>query len=164
MQLVQLIYASVQAKSIGLQDARAIVAAAKRRNEPENITGLLVFANGFFLQPLEGGAAAVTATFARITQDPRHRDLRLLGVRTSDQRSFPRWSMRFVDGSGVTATALLRHSPQRDFEPLNMTDGQARGLLEDVAKRAGDGYEETTHHATPETGPRCAVVNDAVGS
>lgn len=159
MQLVQLIYASVQTKPLGLQDARAIVSTAKRRNEPEHITGLLVFANGFFLQALEGGAAAVTATFARIAQDPRHRDLRLLGVEPIDRRSFPDWSMRFVDASNVTAATLLRHSPQRQFEPLDMTAGQARGLLEDVARRARDGSEEAPTDATP-----YAVGNQATGS
>jgi hypothetical protein len=48
------------------------------RNHEANVTGVLVYHDGNFLQALEGDETAIRAIFSRIEKDPRHGDVRVL--------------------------------------------------------------------------------------
>ncbi len=54
---------------------------------------MLLYSGGNILQALEGPAAAVDATFARVHADPRHRGVLMLYRGTAAERSFPDWAM-----------------------------------------------------------------------
>ncbi len=88
--LRQLLYAS--SCGIGV-DVDRIVQQSRHNNAVDGITGLLWHDAGRFLQILEGPVSGVTATFARIAADPRHRDVRILSDRQVDAREFGYWSM-----------------------------------------------------------------------
>jgi Sensors of blue-light using FAD len=93
MDLIQLIYCS---RPFGFDDAflNGILSDARRCNERDGITGALICRADAYLQLLEGPAAAVDATFARIAKDNRHLEVNLLsGVPITD-RFFPDWAMR----------------------------------------------------------------------
>jgi hypothetical protein len=94
MALVQLIYVSglvgEDTTSLG-----AIVESAVRHNNANGITGMLLYYSGSFLQVLEGEAANVHATYARICADPRHQNVTLLNEDAIQERDFLRWSMGY---------------------------------------------------------------------
>lgn len=50
----------------------AILAASRRNNVKADVTGMLLFHEGSFIQYLEGPEAGVVATRARIAVDVRH--------------------------------------------------------------------------------------------
>ena len=79
-----------------------ILRVSRKNNEPVNITGLLAYREGNFLQILEGPAAALTSTVERIGRDPRHVGMIVLSKRAVKERLFPDWSMAFRDTSSMS--------------------------------------------------------------
>lgn len=74
----------------------AILAASRRNNEPDGITGALLFNQDCFAQVLEGGLEAVQSTFERIQCDPRHQETVILSAGPVAQREFGQWSMAYA--------------------------------------------------------------------
>ena len=91
----QLLYVSHTEPDIAPGALDDLLTSARRNNALMGITGLLLFIDGGFLQILEGEERAVRELYARIANDPRHRDLRLMLDRENPCRAFPDWSMGF---------------------------------------------------------------------
>ena len=72
---------------------RQIIGAAISRNRDVGLTGLLLTVQGHFIQALEGNVDAVRATYARISMDARHYDLRIISQAPAAQRLFGEWNM-----------------------------------------------------------------------
>jgi hypothetical protein len=70
-----------------------ILAASRRNNVAAEVTGMLCYYDGSFLQFLEGEAEDVDAIFAGISSDARHKDVLTLYRRSSGERLFADWSM-----------------------------------------------------------------------
>lgn len=83
-----------------------ILAAARRNNVRDGITGALLFTEGSFAQALEGSLADIEAALARIERDPRHDHVRTLELGPITARDFPAWSMAFA-GKPETDDLLL---------------------------------------------------------
>lgn len=93
MSLIRLIYVSTACHEATTAELDAILASAVRHNEADGVTGMLVYADGGFMQVLEGEEEAVDATFRRVERDPRHTDVFVLERTPIPERSFGRWSM-----------------------------------------------------------------------
>jgi hypothetical protein len=80
-----------------------ILAAARRNNTRNGVTGALIFSDGCFAQVLEGGRDDVEEVFETIQCDPRHSDVTILHLHEIERRSFGEWSMAFggIDGVSV---------------------------------------------------------------
>jgi len=132
MKLVQLIYLS---ELVGRDETSLgpILSASVRRNTADDITGMLLYSQGTFLQVLEGEEAAVQATYQRIVQDRRHHNTVLLSNETITQRQFDGWRMGFRHLSEADAQHLPRMAPWFRFgfseHALNTTPGIARDML-----------------------------------
>ena len=131
--LSRLIYASKSLVKVDFPLLEDLNDSAVRRNATTGITGLLLYGNSAFLQVLEGGRAAVSATFNRISQDKRHHELVLIGITEIAEREFQDWAMRVVMIDGIqgprTAALLLKFGVSAQFEPSVLTAGNAHGLL-----------------------------------
>jgi hypothetical protein len=66
-------------------------------NEAHNITGMLCYSDGHFVQVLEGSGEEVHALFNKIKQDKRHYQVKALSDRASNQRWFADWRMALVE-------------------------------------------------------------------
>lgn len=71
----------------------AVLVQSRRNNDSAGVTGLLYTDGTRFLQVLEGEHEAVTTTFNRIKQDPRHQAVVILSDREIEEREFGSWSM-----------------------------------------------------------------------
>lgn len=89
----QLLYVSRTARHMAADEVVAIHKQARDRNARRDITGLLLYGGGYFLQLLEGAASAVTDLYTRISRDPRHTEVRILFTQSCRRRIFPNWSM-----------------------------------------------------------------------
>ncbi len=89
----QIVYISSSPSRDEPKEIAAILAAARRNNAAEGITGLLAFVDGSFLQVLEGEAGAVSRRFEIIRRDARHSFVIKLLDRDVPERMFPDWSM-----------------------------------------------------------------------
>jgi len=99
--LIRLVYVS---KAVGPQtpeSTHAILRRAQAWNAANAVTGVLCEGQGVFLQVLEGESRNVTALYARIHADPRHRDLSLIHCQSIVARRYEGWSMAHVSLSDV---------------------------------------------------------------
>lgn len=106
MALIQVVYVSTARADLTESDLEDIVATAARNNALRDLTGMLMFADGQFMQMLEGEEAVVEALLDRLRQDPRHEGLTVLERAAIEQRSFADWSMgfkRLADGAPPAA-------------------------------------------------------------
>ena len=69
--MLSLIYSSVATRSLDDDDLAGLLAQSRRANAENDITGVLLFRNGYFLQLLEGPDQAVRAKMATIKHDGR---------------------------------------------------------------------------------------------
>jgi len=95
MPLVRLTYVSSAVDQLLDGVLEDILASSVRHNTLGNITGMLLYCGGNFVQVLEGEEPAVQETYERLCGDPRHRNIYLLGVSPIAERDFPAWRMGF---------------------------------------------------------------------
>ncbi len=118
MPLARLVYTSLAPGAVSSRDMMEILEVARFRNRKDQITGLLCFANRYFLQVLEGPPASVCETFYRILRDPRHAEVRLLEFRHAGNRLFDDWHMGFAGVGEISNDLVAKHSPTGDFAGL----------------------------------------------
>jgi hypothetical protein len=71
-----------------------------------NITGVLAFSSGQFVQILEGAPSDVDPLLATIIADRRHSGVRLMSRHPIGVRSFGSWSMAFAGGGSSAGTIM----------------------------------------------------------
>jgi FAD-dependent sensor of blue light len=101
--MYQLVYKSIEADPFSEADLKHLLLNSRLRNAEVDITGMLIYDRGAFLQMLEGDLGAVISTFARIERDPRHKDISVLLRDPKAGRAYGNWSMGFASGSGAAA-------------------------------------------------------------
>ena len=99
--IYQLMYASSAKKGLEEEDLQDILAVSRLNNAPLDITGLLLYHDGNFIQVLEGPKRAVQGTYDRIVQDGRHLAIQTLLIREVENRLFPDWTMGYKRISDV---------------------------------------------------------------
>jgi len=97
MKLIQLIYVSAALKLFAPAELRELLRLARIKNQRLDVTGMLLYHQGSFLQVLEGPASAVNPLLETIGEDQRHHKLMLLLRREIEARNFADWKMGFVD-------------------------------------------------------------------
>lgn len=68
-----------------------IYESAKHNNRKHNITGILAYKAGYYIQVIEGPDKNVDTLFRNILRDKRHTDIQVLIDRTSSTRYFRMW-------------------------------------------------------------------------
>lgn len=119
MSLISLTYVSSEARPMTDDDLMAILNTARNFNSTKNITGLLLYRKGYFIQALEGEEADVTALFEKIKQDPRHTNTLLVSQEPIAKRSFQQWSMGFQNLDKLDPEFYHAH---RDFIEATFAD------------------------------------------
>ena len=104
-----LIYRSRATALFGEADCAAVLHQARRHNQAAQLSGLLLYYQGHFLQVLEGPEPALSTLYARIQDDPRHRSLRTLSYGAIGARCFPDWRMGFAATDRPSLSLLMRH-------------------------------------------------------
>jgi len=128
----QLVYISTVHRAVAATiDPAGILAASRRNNARDRITGLLFFNGKRFLQAIEGSDNAVDATFARIQADTRHYGLVILSNREVATREFGEWAMAYHAPGVVDPTAMDRITALAERAAPNV-----RGTFEGFARAA----------------------------
>lgn len=93
--MLQMLYVSGASKQMSVADIQKILAVSRSNNLRDGVTGVLLWADGVFIQVLEGEADTVRTVFRRIEKDDRHRNIMVVLEQTADKRLFTQWSMGF---------------------------------------------------------------------
>ncbi len=93
--MYQILYLSSAVEPFSEDELRELLSKARTTNKALNVTGLLVYHDGNFIQLLEGNESDVKEVFSKIKQDLRHRGIIELIDNKVESRIFPEWSMGF---------------------------------------------------------------------
>lgn len=126
-ELIRLVYASRarfpgQSREDGIEpEVARILVQSRRNNARDGLVGALHYADGHFLQCLEGPREAVQALMRRLDTDPRHDRIEVLREHVITAPSFAAWSMKLVPAAAdvrrlLASAGLKRFEPHR-FEP-----------------------------------------------
>jgi hypothetical protein len=74
-----------------------ILKVSRENNVAKDVTGLLLYKGGNFMQALEGPDDVVMALYETIKKDPRHKDVSIISTEQIQKRQFPAWEMAFAN-------------------------------------------------------------------
>ena len=87
--LVELKYISEAGPNISLRSLTSIIDVTITLNTLRSVTGNLFFDKGYFGQILEGSRSEIEEIWGRIKKDPRHSNIKLIGITEIEERRFP---------------------------------------------------------------------------
>ena len=148
--LCQLVYIS-RITSTGLSSPSTlndISETAVERNQIDNVTGILCYGNGYFLQCVEGSEQALTNLKNRLLVDDRHKELKILDFSEITKRRFASWSLR-----SITLERWMTKEPElkklMPFKPYEWDSNEWQKFL-DILQGY---YEEQTRKGNVDTPP-----------
>ncbi len=95
--IFQLVYQSTATRHLTAGDLFLILEQSRANNARLQITGMLLYHGGHFLQILEGNEEVVRERYEVIARDERHEWVSLVMTGPNATRDFPDWTMGFRD-------------------------------------------------------------------
>jgi hypothetical protein len=108
--LINLIYVSRSAEDFHEHEIPDLLQQIRIANAKQEITGMLLYIGGSFLQVLEGQPETVDAVFSRILRDKRHHQVRSLARESVPERAFEGWTMMHKTLDTVEAGELIEEA------------------------------------------------------
>jgi methanogenic corrinoid protein MtbC1 len=140
-------------------DLGQLVAQARERNRRLGVTGMLLYENGRFLQTLEGPPAGLSAVWASIRRDERHRDIEVLTEHMVSSRLFSDWdlllysreqeSRRATGASDLAPRALAHYVPGMAQMALEGDDKRINARLAGIAEQGWSADDIVSHLIEP---------------
>lgn len=93
--LQALVYVSTAAHQLSQTEIAHLLERARARNAKEQVTGVLLYSHGNFMQYLEGPAEGLGRVYERIVADPLHHGIIELVREPIREREFADWTMAF---------------------------------------------------------------------
>ena len=112
-----LIYISRATSPMATADLEAILKVSRPSNTKKEISGMLIYKDGEFMQALEGKKEDVEQLFNIIAKDKRHDEILVLSRKEIPQRCFAHWSMGFKNISADLPNGLV--DPESFFSEKN---------------------------------------------
>ena len=126
--MLSIVYSSAASRRFSRDDLAALLEQSRRSNAEDDLTGLLVYRDGRFLQLLEGPDAAVRQRMGVIEADDRHGAVRVLLEDEIDERRFPDWTMGFEDTDARAADIPGHRRTFDDIDADRSTSGSLPAL------------------------------------
>lgn len=105
--LISLIYASRSTECFHEHEIPDLLQQVRIANAKQEITGMLLYIGGSFLQVLEGPPEVVDALFGRILRDIRHTEVSLVARESIPERAFEGWTMMHKTLDPVEAGEMI---------------------------------------------------------
>ncbi len=129
--LESLVYVSSAVRPVSEARLRHVLERARWRNKRCDVTGLLLFDAGNFMQYIEGPHAGLSEVYEHIRRDDLHTGLIELCREPTSDRVFGDWDMAasVFDLGGQVRNLTLNTNPRSIFSSLSVTHGSAGILL-----------------------------------
>lgn len=95
MAVVSLVYVSLATREMTDEELQSLLKMARETNATLDVSGMLLYRDGYFIQALEGEEKAVDKLFDKIRHDPRHKSVLVVTKTSIQERAFEQWSMGF---------------------------------------------------------------------
>ena len=116
--MIQVSYVSRSKEPMSAADLLALLYECRTYNRRRQVTGLLLYANGTFLQTIEGEEDVVDALLESICKDERHAEIQMLQRKEIPERQYSEWSMGFDE---ISDESLRDVEGLRDFGAVDFT-------------------------------------------
>jgi len=126
-----IIYLSASVKWFSETELKGILAVSNINNRRNNVTGLLLYSEGNFIQLLEGEENVVQQTFQQISGDQRHKGITHIGSGTLTERNFPEWAMGF---KSIDAASLATFEGYVNPANKNLTGNESGHISTNLLK------------------------------
>jgi hypothetical protein len=133
--LIHVIYVSSAVPDITEHDTLKFLNQARTANRKHDVSGMMLYIGGCFLQALEGEAAMVDVVCSTIFRD--RRNMRMILREPIAEREFPEWTMGFEAVEPLEACQLLGEPLLAD--PVSrigrIDSGSAKTLVSIIGRR-----------------------------
>lgn len=120
--LHRLVYISSAIPDLKHSQIQNLVDTSCHNNDKFQITGLLLFVEGNFMQVLEGSREHVLQLYENIKIDSRHTNLITMLSETITERMFPDWSLAFRTLEPSELESRCNHHSLLDLTTLHEQD------------------------------------------
>jgi hypothetical protein len=134
----RIIYLSASTKELSIEEINALLLQSRKFNAENNITGVLLYIDGDFLQVIEGSEEVTKRLFEKIKEDKRHKGIITVYNDRFLEKQFPDWSMGFglIDYKKLEKTPGFENFVKK--ETLTITDKTAMVFIETFIKTHRD--------------------------
>jgi hypothetical protein len=134
--LHSLIYVSTAVHKLSNELLSSLAEQSSSRNGPLDVTGLLLYSDGNFMQCLEGSKESIDILMQSISSDSRHSELLVLWEGETSNREFSDWGMA-ADSPDVGLTQIASSRAVGDWlnTSIDAPKGITRVLLEGFWQR-----------------------------
>ena len=94
---LSIVYVSSAVRLLSDDELLELLRVSRENNERDDLTGLLLYKDGNFMQAVEGPETAVQQLYDKIQKDPRHKQVTTLIRERIETRQFPGWTMGFAN-------------------------------------------------------------------
>ena|GEM_PF-5181611 len=127
----QVLYRSTATRRFTNDELLKLLEHARSFNLEHQVTGMLLYSEGHFVQVIEGAEEVVSALYERIRQDPWHHEIETVNEGPLPARRFAEWSMDFgFEAQPDTGPASGTSPPQYVLPGLSTTSAHLKLLLE----------------------------------
>ncbi len=98
--MIHLVYVSAASRAMSDEDLASLLEQSRARNQKQQVTGMLLYAEGRYFQLLEGEESDVKEIYESVARDSRNKWNIVLLEEEIEARTFPDWSMGFKHLSG----------------------------------------------------------------
>lgn len=120
-----IIYLSTGINWFSEKELTDVLEISNINNSHCNVTGLLLYSEGNFIQLLEGEKQDVITTFNRISEDKRHKGITIIASGAIEHRNFPEWAMGF---KSVNANELVELEGYLDLSNKDILQDKEKHL------------------------------------
>lgn len=138
--MISLTYVSVATRDMSKDDLLDLLRECVRNNQEQQVTGMLLYRGGKFMQILEGPGPAVRKIFAGIERDKRHCSIIKIFEGPIEIRLFPQWTMGFRDLNAMKTDEIPGYDGFLNEEPVGQVfplDGARANTLLRMFQQAG---------------------------
>ncbi|WP_062264433.1 BLUF domain-containing protein [Endozoicomonas arenosclerae] len=107
-----MVYTSSASELFDDEALQSLLNVARKNNKQQDVTGMLLYSEGVFMQALEGEKQSVEQLYNMIAKDPRHYGVIILNQSFIESRQFSQWQMGFKVAS---RQELVESSSFTDF-------------------------------------------------
>ena len=127
--MIQLIYVSSAVNQMSEAELLELLEQARSRNQKQQITGMLLYADGNFFQVLEGERKDVEEIYEDIVKDKRNHGNIVIEKEEISERTFPNWSMGFKYLAAINKDEISGYT---EFLEKEMTPEKIANKASDV--------------------------------
>ena len=120
-----IVYVSTAVKLMHENQLLDILHNSRQHNAALNISGVLLYSEGTFIQLLEGKDAVIDALYSRIQADQRHKSVVKLIDEPIAEKSFSQWLMGFAVTNNTKTEKLLGYLRSINELDLNSDNSSA---------------------------------------